>query len=155
LRTFAMLHILLGHRLGWTRPVPTINAIQFQVDGDWMKTFVGAFLGIHPIAVDTFFVMGGMLLTRSMLIQIEKEKLNIPKLYLHRYLRTTPVLAFLILLLMSIMKYFGDGPFWNWTLTLALKDSCQKYWWSALLHIQNYYNPLEVVSISIKQSLLI
>lgn len=162
-----MMFILLGHCIGWTRAVPKINANTIMnADGEWSQSFVNAFIAVHPIAVDSFFVMGGLLLTRSMLSHIEKwdiisshvlltfskilknfrGTLNISKLYLHRYLRTTPVLAFLILVILSIFKYFGTGPFWNLTLQEAMKGQCEKYWWAALLHIQNYYNPIEVVS---------
>lgn len=72
LRTFAMMFILLGHCIGWTRPMPRINANIMSVEGEWFQSFANAFIAVHPIAVDSFFVIGGLLLTRSMLIQIEK-----------------------------------------------------------------------------------
>jgi hypothetical protein len=78
-----------------------------------------------------------------------RKSFNIPKLYLHRYLRTTPVLAFLILVIVSILQFMGEGPYFRFTSHGALIDNCEKYWWSALIHIQNYYNPVEAVSISI------
>jgi hypothetical protein len=74
-----------------------------------------------------------------------RGKFNIPKMYLHRYLRTTPVLAFLILIIVSILKHMGDGPFFAFVSNGALIGNCEKYWWSALIHIQNYYNPVEAV----------
>lgn len=147
LRTFAMFHILFGHFASYSsKHVPMINLQTVKVDGDWSKSFVGAFWAVHPMAVDTFFVMTGMLLTRSLLIQIEKGRLNIPKLYLHRYLRITPVLAFLILISLSIMKYFGETPLYSQVYHNIFKRRCEKNWWAALLHIQNYYDPLNYVS---------
>lgn len=67
-------------------------------------------------------------------------------MYLHRYMRVMPVLAFLILIVVSIFKMFGDGPFYEFTTRGAQIDACKNYYWAALLHIQNYYNPLEAVS---------
>jgi peptidoglycan/LPS O-acetylase OafA/YrhL len=72
LRTAAMLHIMLGHRYGWTRSFPNVNSNIFAVDGKWMKTLFSAFVNVHPIAVDSFFVMGGLLEARSMLNNIER-----------------------------------------------------------------------------------
>lgn len=72
LRTFAMLHIMLGHRFGWARGFPNVNANVFAPDGDWNKTLFSALVSVHPIAVDSFFVMGGLLLTRSIMHSIEK-----------------------------------------------------------------------------------
>lgn len=72
LRTFAMLHIMLGHRFSWARGFPNVNSNMFAVDGKWMKTLFSAFVNIHPIAVDSFFVMGGLLLARSIFSNIER-----------------------------------------------------------------------------------
>lgn len=72
LRSFAMLHIMLGHRYGWARGFPNVNSKVFAVDGKWMKTLFSAFVNVHPIAVDSFFVMGGLLVARSILNNIER-----------------------------------------------------------------------------------
>jgi hypothetical protein len=67
-------------------------------------------------------------------------------MYLHRYLRTMPVLALLILVIVSLLKHFGSGPYFEFTTYYSMIMDCEKYWWAALLQIQNYYNPVEVVS---------
>lgn len=70
-------------------------------------------------------------------------------MYLHRYLRLTPVFAFLILLVVSLFRHIGSGPY----STVDYNSNaipCMKYWWSALLHIQNYVNPQEIVSSVLK-----
>jgi peptidoglycan/LPS O-acetylase OafA/YrhL len=72
LRTFAMLHIMLGHRFGWTRGFPNVNSVAFGVDGKWMKTIFSAFVNVHPIAVDSFFVMGGLLVSRTVFNNIKR-----------------------------------------------------------------------------------
>jgi hypothetical protein len=73
-----------------------------------------------------------------------RKKLNILKSYVHRYFRITPVLAAAILFVVTLFKYLGDGPVWNAGIDFTIR-SCQDYWWSALLHVQNYVNPVEIV----------
>jgi len=51
---------------------PNINSNYFDVGGPWNRTIWSAIVNIHPIAVDTFLVIGGCLLARSILIAIEK-----------------------------------------------------------------------------------
>lgn len=68
-------------------------------------------------------------------------------MYLHRYLRVTPVLAVLVLIIVSILKFLGDGPHWDFVSNAALIGQCEKNWWAALLHIQNYYDPLQAVKL--------
>lgn len=64
-------------------------------------------------------------------------------MYFHRYLRYTPVLAMLILFFVTFPKFLGTGPFFN---IESYTVQCKKYWWTALLHVQNYVNPNELVS---------
>lgn len=59
-------------------------------------------------------------------------------MYLHRYLRYTPVLMMLILFFVAFPKHLGSGPFYDLD---SYVPQCEKYWWSALLHVQNYVNP--------------
>ncbi len=58
---------------------------------------------------------------------------------LHRYIRYTPVLAVAILCFISFPKFFVSGPLQN--ANKVLVENCENYWWSAILHIQNYVNP--------------
>ena len=67
-------------------------------------------------------------------------------MYLHRYLRVMPVMAFLILIVVSIYKMIDNGPYYEFITRITEIDNCKQYYWAALLHIQNYYNPLEAVS---------
>lgn len=71
---------------------------------------------------------------------IYSGKLNIGSLYLHRYLRITPVLGATIFCFMTLQRYFGDGPY-NIALIDEYYSNCENYWFAALLHIQNFVNP--------------
>lgn len=61
-------------------------------------------------------------------------------MYLHRYLRYTPTLALMILVFTSLTKFFASGPFYN-----PPTENCEKYWWTALLHVSVYTNPNQLV----------
>lgn len=58
-------------------------------------------------------------------------------LYLHRFLRLTPILAVVILITVSILRYASSGPHWP-MMVQSLSAPCETYWWTTLLYVQNY-----------------
>lgn len=73
-----------------------------------------------------------------------KGYLNIKMMYFHRYIRLTPVVAVVILYIMSLYKYSGAGPMW---MKLGTQDKrCEDTWWATLLYVQNYAFPYKIVS---------
>lgn len=69
--------------------------------------------------------------------------LDIISLYLNRFMRLTPILAVVTLFSANTYRFVANGPLWP-----AIDDKavlCRRYWYSTLLHIQNYVNPLEMV----------
>lgn len=64
--------------------------------------------------------------------------------YLHRVLRLFPILAAMVLFEASLFNYVSDGPLWIGPAQNVLR--CRQYWWSTLLHIQNFVNPINLVS---------
>lgn len=96
----------------------------------------------YDLAVDTFFLMGALLMTYATLSAISKKTLNIRRMIFHRYLRYTPPLAALILFTVTFLKFFLDGP--RSDANSYVMSDCQHYWLSALFHLQNYVNPNEV-----------
>lgn len=75
-----------------------------------------------------------------------KHKMNLPLLYLHRFIRLTPLFGVSFLFSMSLLRFFGSGPFWN-TMLHFFNGECERYWWAALLYIQNFVNQNDIVSI--------
>jgi hypothetical protein len=67
-------------------------------------------------AVDTFFWIGGFLITLGMLDQFKKVK-SFVKFYfgaiLHRFIRIWPTYMVAILLFWKIAPYLGNGPIWS------------------------------------------
>jgi peptidoglycan/LPS O-acetylase OafA/YrhL len=93
----------------------------------------------YEMAVDTFLVMGALLMTYSTLNSMTRKTLKIPRMILHRYLRYTPPLAALTLFAVSLFKFFLDGPMSG--ANDSIIKNCQNYWYSTIFHFQNYLNP--------------
>lgn len=101
------------------------------------------------VSVDTFLFISGFLIAWLGLKEMEKTKgkLNILSMYIHRYIRLTPAVAAAVLLVVSLLKFMGSGPYWHNFLDVH-KKGCDEYWWSTLLYVQNYVNPNNLVSLS-------
>jgi len=66
---------------------------------------------------------------------------------LFSFTRTTPVMAVLILIHLSLILHFGSGPLWD----IHMTSTCKENWWAAVLHIQNYViNFAEMVCIGLE-----
>lgn len=61
-------------------------------------------------------------------------------MYLHRYLRLTPVIALAILVNMEILPLLGDGPMFD-SIKFDDYNHCKKTWYWTLLYLQNYATP--------------
>lgn len=88
--------------------------------------------------------MSGLLLSWIGMREIEKRngKLNILQMYFQRYMRLTPMVAFMILFVVSSMKYFKDGPLIDEFIARSGTE-CEGTWWMNLVYIQNYAaNPM-------------
>lgn len=123
------------------------------------------------LAVENFFILSGLLASYHIFTLLKKYKimitrkrkkgkkmkiifsihfffrngkLNIISIYLHRYLRLTPLLGASFLFTMSLLRFLGNGPVWPITLEF-LSGGCDRYWWSSLLYTQNYVNPESIV----------
>ncbi|XP_001849838.2 nose resistant to fluoxetine protein 6 [Culex quinquefasciatus] len=139
IRALSMIWIIVHHVHETSVSYPVSNP---QTRLDYLFSFVSsATANSGSLAVDAFLAMGGMLVSITMLRELDKAgKINPLMLYLRRYIRLTAPYAALILFVVSFPMYMGDGPLWKSTMT-SLQRGCLENWWSALLHIQNYVNP--------------
>ena len=95
----------------------------------------GAFL-----SVDTFFFLSGLLTTFTLLKRMRKSsKTSFPagKFILLRFLRLTPLYAYILFFYTYLVPYFASGPVWY----RMLDDTalCRKHWWTNLLYINEFY----------------
>ncbi|XP_052899878.1 nose resistant to fluoxetine protein 6-like [Anopheles moucheti] len=141
IRVLSMVWVVFSHNYVRIGMQPIINS---HVILSWLESYHSVLVVSSTVSVDTFFLLSGLLTCWSILNALDKSgKLNLPIMYLHRYLRLTPALAALVLFSATLMRYVGSGPFWDGAMSLT-EDSCQQYWWSALLYVQNYVNPQNV-----------
>ncbi|XP_062125395.1 nose resistant to fluoxetine protein 6-like [Drosophila sulfurigaster albostrigata] len=70
-------------------------------------------------------------------LEKSKGKMNIPMMYLHRYLRLTPVLALAIPMYMKLLPIMSDGPVTD-RVNFGDFDVCKRTWYLSLLYVQNY-----------------
>uniref|UniRef100_A0A915Q4I6 Nose resistant-to-fluoxetine protein N-terminal domain-containing protein n=1 Tax=Setaria digitata TaxID=48799 RepID=A0A915Q4I6_9BILA len=96
-----------------------------------------------PLAVDSFFYLSGML---TSYLFMEKFKVEATKgrsiysldmwllFYIHRYIRLTPVYLMVMVLDVTLLTHFSDGPFWR----PIEANYCRKSWWTNLIYMNNF-----------------
>ncbi|CAK1600715.1 unnamed protein product [Parnassius mnemosyne] len=139
IRALAMAWVISGHTI-----LLVFNSINLRDAIEWAQSIKAIWITAAPITVDTFFMLSGLLVVYTTAGKLSSMQLiqNLPLFYLHRLLRMFPILAAMILYEVSFQNRVFDGPLWN---TQAMSIfACRQYWWSALLHIQNYYNPTDM-----------
>ncbi|KAH8295942.1 hypothetical protein KR018_006478, partial [Drosophila ironensis] len=135
IRCLSFIWVVYAHDYLVFAHAPNMNMIYAMT---WIKSFFALFITHGVFAVDTFFFLSGLLLVLISLRYMEKTKgrLNIPMMYLHRYLRLTPLLAFAILIYMKILPLFGDGPLQG-SVSFDDYSTCSDTWYLTLLYVQN------------------
>ena len=143
IRVISMSWIILGHTsqyfmfvgYGWINDDYIIRHYQTQFSYQPIVNF--------NFSVDSFFFMSGVLASYLTLIEIQKLEGRFPVLtyYLHRYLRLTMVYAFVLFFWWTLTVHLGNGPMWRARFgeDSELQKKCQKYWWTNLLYINNFY----------------
>ena len=139
LRVISMFWVILCHAYIWMLLSPG------HVDNPIvMKSVLSRFsfqaIGNGFFSVDTFFFLSGVLVAYLSLREMEKKRGRFPFLhyYVHRYLRLTPVYAFVLFFTMTLYVHLADGPGFIGGGQIQ-STGCQKFWWSNLLYINNFY----------------
>ena len=136
MRVISMMWVLYGHTFIMFIMTSTINRKNIY---DFLLKPESLLVTTAFISVDTFLFISGFLVTWMGLKNVDKMKgkLNVFKLYIHRYIRLTPMLAIIILFTITLLKFCSSGPKWNSALN-SQSYPCERYWWKNLLYIQNY-----------------
>ena len=90
--------------------------------------------------VDSFFFLSGLLVPYHSLREMGRLDGHFPffHFYVHRYLRLTPTLVFVLFFGWFLIGHLPHGPF-SKSLSDPSTTSCSKYWWTNLLYINNLY----------------
>lgn len=139
LRVISMFWVILGHTHFWIFTTNSVKIDNFPalVTTAGRFSFQGVTAGFF--AVDTFFVLSGVLVAYLTLRQMQRAKGRFPvvSFYVHRFLRITPTYAFVLFFAWFLTVHFSYGP--NLTLDPPFAAACRKYWWTNLLYINNLY----------------
>ncbi|XP_071103042.1 O-acyltransferase like protein-like [Haliotis cracherodii] len=142
IRVLSMAWVILGHSMTWDSLSTWENMLDYA---NWMRRFTMQFLVNGTLAVDTFFVLSGCLLTFLFLRECEKSARGKPTArqmviyYIHRWWRLTPVYMFIILFYSGLLGHLIKGPVAE-SRNIFEKDNCRDNWWTNILYINNFYN---------------
>ncbi|XP_052838930.1 O-acyltransferase like protein-like [Drosophila gunungcola] len=135
IRCMSVMWVLYCHQFMMDITAANINMFSVKTDTAYASLIVNGFY-----SVDSFFMLGGLLvaLIPLRLMDKTKGKLNIPMLYLHRLIRIVPLLGMAIPIYMTLMPLISGGPlFGNGYDGRAL---CEDSWYWTLLFVNNYTN---------------
>ncbi|XP_077529579.1 nose resistant to fluoxetine protein 6-like isoform X2 [Haemaphysalis longicornis] len=135
LRFFSMAWVICIHN----RYESTETMIFRNPDPQNIFNFKTEFVLRATLAIDTFFFIGGLVVAYSTLMDLQKNggKKNWLLFYVHRYLRTVPMLMVVVVICAFLMRHFGDGPRWADFLA-RYETNCHISWWTYPLFLQNF-----------------
>ncbi|CAI2360775.1 unnamed protein product [Moneuplotes crassus] len=134
-RFFSFLYVVLGHTYQEVLLHPSVNITDIN---SFMQPLLFQIVPGSYFAVDVFFFISGFLGAYLMILKFSKGSMNIPKIYLHRYLRLAPSVFFAMMFALTFYQYLGDGPLWPTYSTFWTLD-CPKYFWAFLTFINSIY----------------
>ncbi|KAI8505979.1 hypothetical protein Bbelb_163320 [Branchiostoma belcheri] len=136
IRFLSLSWVILGHTYIYS--VETIDnpVVLLEI----VKTFTFQVVLQTILAVDTFFFLGGLLLAYLLLKRLEEspeegKTIRFLMLYVQRYLRLTPTLLFVIMLVVWVLPQLFMGPMWH--SKLSSLEGCRTNWWKNILYINN------------------
>lgn len=132
---FSMCWVVLCHCYIFTNPERVVALQNIQKEP---FTYPFQIMMNGWLAVDTFFLLGGLTLAYSTLRHMadHKGRLNIFLYFFHRMFRIMPPLAFTIGLII-ILPLFGRGPIWHETVGYQA-HKCEQNWWQSLFFVANF-----------------
>ncbi|KAF7280195.1 hypothetical protein GWI33_006300 [Rhynchophorus ferrugineus] len=136
MRVICICMIITDHRFGTflSNAIMNFNEVEEQ----YRSTF-GTLFFHGDLFVDSFFILSGILVTYCLLVQFEKRILNPGFIILMRYIRLTPMYAYVIYFCATIFYFVGHGPMWKTIIAPEVQD-CRDNWWTSVLYISNYVN---------------
>ncbi|XP_055913297.1 nose resistant to fluoxetine protein 6-like [Eupeodes corollae] len=135
IRVFSMVWVVYCHTYLISRAIPEINGLD---KSEWFRSLISMPVVNGTVSVDSFFFISGLLVAWIGFRELDKTngKLNIIMMYVHRYIRLTPVVASGLLFIFSLNEIIGTGPFRQSTIN---SEKCKGDWWGILLYMQNYF----------------
>ncbi|XP_046748813.1 uncharacterized protein LOC124412735 [Diprion similis] len=140
IRVLSTCWVVFGHRYVTSLLRPMVNLLDIT---EWLDSWTSLYILLGPFAVDTFFVVSGFLMTYLHFKAIKAgKKVNLPMMYLHRYLRLTPSFAVIMLFSAVLLHRVANGPIWS-TMDFIVQP-CRDNWWVSLLYVHNFVHKEEM-----------
>ncbi|MCP9261959.1 Nose resistant to fluoxetine protein 6 [Dirofilaria immitis] len=142
-RVLSMFWIILGHSYYYIISSLTVDNLLPTMIA-FPQKFFNLIIVQAPLAVDSFFYLSGML---TSYLFMEKFKVEAAKgrsifsldmwslFYIHRYIRLTLIYLMIMVLDVTLLTHFSDGPFWR----PIESNYCRKSWWTNLIYMNNFY----------------
>jgi len=136
LRSVSMMWIIFAHTqlLAYRLGTDNQNSAEMMNDTLPQQFTLGA-----SLAIDIFFFLSGLLTTYTLLRRMRKGGKNkFPALVFValRYLRLTPLYAYILFFYAFVANHLGEGPVWFRLEREA--ELCRKHWWANLLYVNNF-----------------
>lgn len=141
IRFLSMTWVVLGHGFLFSMSVGENVGPYMQ---EFLKRWSSQAISNALVAVDSFFVLSGLLVSYLTLKELQKKngKLNWFMFYFHRFWRLTPAYMLVIMVYLCLSPYWGDGPVWP--ASDPDRDNCEDNWWTNLLYLNNFINVKEM-----------
>ncbi|KAF2884300.1 hypothetical protein ILUMI_21862 [Ignelater luminosus] len=138
IRFYNMCLVITAHTSMANMGIPTLNLQYFE---KLTEDPLNMLLVNGGYTTQSFFLMSGWLLSYHFFSKFEKQKdvkwSNIILLFIHRYVRLTPVFLVMTALGGTWIAHVGRGPFWDKVVGTEYHN-CRKNGWSNLLYIHSY-----------------
>jgi peptidoglycan/LPS O-acetylase OafA/YrhL len=142
IRVISMFWVILGHTHYWALLTGALTNTAYVLTHFPQRFSFQAIVNAF-FAVDSFFFLSGVLVAYLTFREMERKKGRFPFItyYLHRYLRLTMIYAFLLFFWWTLTVHLGSGPLWEVSTGAhsPTVQQCNKYWWTNLLYINNFY----------------
>ncbi|KAH8247743.1 hypothetical protein KR038_009248 [Drosophila bunnanda] len=135
IRCLSLIWVVYCHQYTMQTMGANLNILHFK---SWSESSYASFVVHGFFSVDSFFFLGGMLVSLIALRSMDKTKgkLNVPLMYLHRLIRILPLLAIAILFYIRMMRIVSGGPMFKDGYMAT--STCESTWYWTLLFVNNY-----------------
>ncbi|XP_015599961.1 O-acyltransferase like protein [Cephus cinctus] len=134
MRSLSALWVALGHQGLVSSNLPYTNKISYF---NTHKIYAILPIWNFCLAVDTFLIIAGLVRCYSLMLSLEKRRVNHVKKFLQRYLRLTPVLLAVVGIYITVLHRLSTGPYWKKQVD-SNSLACKINWWQPIFHMNNY-----------------
>lgn len=144
LRFTTIFLVVYGHAVITYGFAPAVNTEYIE---EQYHSFIDMLVINGMNVVQTFFAISGFLMGLQFIEMTDGKKFRFSYFWvgiIYRWIRLTPVYAFVIMFEATWQYKMIHGPFWK-TVTETEKSFCRRNWWTNLLYVNNYVNQSQMV----------